>query len=87
MSKSDAIIKLRAHLAELFDARFGGADAARFAKAQGFADGYIQALTDLGEIGRGEILALISEERSAAARRADSTYGVVPAPEPAPDFA
>jgi hypothetical protein len=87
MSKSDAIAQLRRHLAELFDARFGGADAVRFAKAQGFADGYIQALVDAGEIGPGEILALVSEERSAAAARADSTYGIVPAPEPAPDFA
>lgn len=87
MSRSDAIAKLRCHLAELFDARFGGADAVRFAKAQGFADGYIQALTDVGQIGQGEILALISEERSAAARRADSTYGIMPAPDPAPDFA
>lgn len=87
MCRSDAIAKLRRHLAELFDARFGGADAVRFARAQGFADGYIQALIDAGEIGQGEILALVSEERSAAARRADATYGIMPAPEPAPDFA
>ena len=87
MSKSDAITSLRSHLAVLFDARFGGADAVRFARAQGFADGYIQALIDVGAIEQGEILALITEERSAAARRADRTYGIVAAPEPATDFA
>jgi hypothetical protein len=87
MSKSEVIANLRSHLGELFDARFGGAEAVRFAKRQGFADGYMQALADLGVIGPGEILAVVGEERSAAARRADVSLGVPPSTEPAADFA
>jgi hypothetical protein len=87
MSKSEVISRIRAHLAELFDARFGGADAVRFAKRQAFADGYIQALTDMGLLAPSEMLAIVKEERSAAGRRADVTIRAVPPSEPAPDFA
>jgi hypothetical protein len=44
-------------------------------------------LTDVGAIADGEILAIVSQERCAAADRADRTLRVVPATQPAIDFA
>jgi hypothetical protein len=81
MSKREAISKLRRCLADLFDTRHRGADAPRYAKAQGFADGYMQALADMRLVDDREMLAVVNEERQRAAGRAD--IGFTPLP-PAP---
>jgi len=88
MSKNDVLNRLRTHLAELFDARFGGADGARFARVQGIADGYMQALEDLELADARELLAVVHDERHAAAGRADIGMASLPPPGPAmPHFA
>jgi hypothetical protein len=71
MSKNEVVTQLRNHLAELFDARFAGARAVRFSRAQGFADGYMRALEDLGCVQVSELVRIVGEERRNAALRAD----------------
>jgi hypothetical protein len=71
MSKSETLNELRAVLAGMFDARYEGATAVRFANVQGFADGYMRALCDVGVTSEKELVALVNEERRAAASRAD----------------
>jgi len=87
MSKREAITKLRTCLADLFDTRHRGADAPRFAKAQGFADGYMQALADMALVDDRELLALIGEERRRAGVRADGGLASLPPAPPATNFA
>jgi hypothetical protein len=88
MSKNDALIRLRTHLSDLFDARFGGADGARYARVQGLADGYMQALEDMGLADARELLAVVRDERHAAAARADIGMASLPPPGPVmPHFA
>jgi hypothetical protein len=88
MSKNDALIRLRTHLAELFDARFGGADGARYARVQGLADGYMQALEDMGLADARELLAVVRDERHLAVGRAEIGLSSLPPPGPAmPHFA
>lgn len=72
MSKKDVIKQLRKHLAQMFDARFEGAHAASFARAQGFADGYMQALCDLALVEDRELLDVVNGERRESAYRADT---------------
>ena len=62
-----SLLKLREMMHDLFDARFGGADAARIVRAQGLADGYMRALSDLGVVNEWELLDLIDDERKKAA--------------------
>jgi hypothetical protein len=83
MSKREAISKLRICLAYLFDTRYRGADAQAFGKAQGFADGYMQALADMQLIDDREMLAVVNEERRRAADRADGRLAASRMP-PAP---
>lgn len=85
MSKTQALTTLKTHLAQLFDSRHRGVEAVHYAKAQGYADGYIQALVDAGLVNDGELLAVVNEERRAAAARAERTVEVRLTP--APDFA
>src|SRR5512136_2459706 len=84
MSKREAIAKLRTCLAGLFDSRHHGAAAVRYARAQGFADGYMQALSDMGLVEDRELLDLVGEERRLASRRAEIR---LPSTPPAPTFA
>jgi hypothetical protein len=72
MSKQDSLSRLRAILAELYDARYQGVDAARFYKAQGMADGYMRALCDLHVMADDELLSFVNQEKRKAAARADS---------------
>ena len=81
MSKREAITKLRTYLVDLFDTRYRGSGADRYMKAQGFADGYMQALTDMALVDDRELLMLVGEERRRAAARADEGLASLP---PAP---
>ncbi len=72
MYKEDSLSRLRAILAELYEARYHGANAARFYKAQGMADGYMRALCDLHVMADEELLSFVNKEKRAAAARADS---------------
>lgn len=75
MSKREAISKLRTCLAALFNVRYQGADGTRHAKAQGYADGYMQALADMRLMNERELLAVVNEERRRAGARADVALG------------
>jgi len=88
MSKNDAMRRLRGHLADLFDTGYSGADGARHAHARGIADGYMLALEDLGLADARELLAVVHDERHAAASRADTSLASLPPPGPVmPHFA
>jgi len=87
MSKKDVIKQLRRHLAEVFDARFEGAEAVAFARSQGFADGYMQALHDLALVEDRELLEVVNGERRSAVYRADAGVVAAPPSRPAVDFA
>ncbi|MFO8072724.1 MAG: hypothetical protein R6V85_12705 [Polyangia bacterium] len=80
MSKNEVVTQLRNHLAELFDARFAGVQAVRFSRAQGFADGYMRALEDLGCVEISELVRIVGEERRNAAIRADPGPAASPPP-------
>ncbi len=64
-----SLLKLRKMMHELFDARFEGAEAIRIVRAQGLADGYMRALSDLGVVKERELLDLIDDERKKAAKQ------------------
>jgi hypothetical protein len=87
MSKREAITKLRTCLSDLFDSRYQGADAPRYAKAQGFADGYMQALADMALVDDRELMILVNEERRRAASRADVGSAPMPPRPSVPTFA
>ena len=72
MSKHETLSRLKAILAELYDARYQGSNAARFYKAQGMADGYMRALSDLHVMPEAELLEFVNQEKRNAAARADS---------------
>lgn len=54
---------LRALLRDIFRQRRQGASNARFARALGYADGYMQALIDAGVAEERELLDIVAEER------------------------
>ena len=87
MSKREAITKLRTCLAALFETRHRGADIGRYAKAQGFADGYMQALADMQLVNDRELLTLVGEERRRAGARADEGLTSIPPTPPVTTFA
>ena len=75
MSKQKQSLQmLREMMRELFDARFGGADSARIVRAQGLADGYMRALSDMGVVKEWELLDLIDDERRRSAKKIQSLY-------------
>lgn len=69
-----SLLRLREMMHELFDARYGGADAARIIRAQGLADGYMRALCDMGAIKEWELLDLIDDERRKVAAKIEMRY-------------
>ena len=87
MSKQEVLEQLRAHLAALFGARFAGVDGTTFAKTQGFADGYMQALADLSLVRDRDLLDVVNEERREAVRRADVGLASIPPTDALPEFA
>jgi hypothetical protein len=75
MSKQkQALRKLREMMRELFDAGNEGADSHRITRAQGLADGYMRALSDLGVVEEWELMDLIEEERRVVTQKIDSRY-------------
>lgn len=66
-----SLIRLRDMVRELYDARYAGAEASRIVRAQGLADGYMRALSDLGIARDSELLELIENaKRQVAAKHA-----------------
>ena len=64
MAKTQLTDALRRLLVGVLEARFGGATGAKFARAHGYADGYMRALQDAGLISRDELLAIVGEENT-----------------------
>ncbi len=72
--QKQSLRKLRKMMRELFNAKYGGADSLRIVRAQGLADGYMRALSDLGVVEEEALLDLIAKERDRAAVKIDSRY-------------
>jgi hypothetical protein len=87
MSKREAITRLRTCLADLFDTRHRGTAAERYAKSQGFVDGYMQALADMQIVDDRELLTLVGEERRRAGERAETQLPSLPPRPSVPNFA
>ncbi len=87
MSKKDVIKELRRHLADLFDSRFEGVDGVSHSTAQGFADGYMQALLDLALVEDREMLTLVNSERRSSVARVETETVVAPPGPALADFA
>jgi hypothetical protein len=66
MPKPTPVETLRELLREVFRQREEGVPHVRFARALGYADGYMQALIDARIAAERELLALVSEERQRA---------------------
>jgi hypothetical protein len=73
MGKQQAITELREILQKSFDAKYTGADMQRHSRVQGLADGYMRALVDLAIAEESELLAIVTDERKHAVKRADTT--------------
>lgn len=71
MTKMESVRQLRQHLSGMFDSRHRGARTTDYALTQGYIDGYMQAMTDLGVLSDGDLLKIVAEERTLAAERAD----------------
>lgn len=63
MAKEDLLKVLRRLLSDALSARFAGGPHAKFARAHGYADGFMRALLDAGLVRQDELLELISDER------------------------
>jgi hypothetical protein len=72
--QKQSLRKLREMMRELFDARYMGADSLRITRAQGLADGYMRALSDLGVVEEWELMDLIEEERRVVTEKIDGRY-------------
>jgi hypothetical protein len=66
MPKVPLVQTLRELLRDVFRQRGGGVPNARFARALGYTDGYMQALIDAGVAEERELLQVVSEERTRA---------------------
>jgi hypothetical protein len=58
------ISELETMLRDMLATGASGANGARFARAQGRADGYMRALLDLGVCTQGELLTVVATERA-----------------------
>ena len=76
MGKNHIVSRLQEVLRDLFDSRHRGTLTAPFYRSQGFADGYMTALGDLGVFSDREMLELVSRERRrASGSRRESVPG------------
>lgn len=87
MSMTDSLKKLRGLVAELYEMRYTGDDAVRIARAQGVADGYMRALSDLGIASDAELLSVVSGARERATTRSDSKFRPASSPRTVPHYA
>lgn len=55
--------KVSTLLHRMFDLQYGGATSTKFRWMQGYTDGYIQALIDMGHMDEDEMLEMIQTER------------------------
>jgi hypothetical protein len=65
-SKAEMIEALRRMLRDVFLLRNDGVAYARLARAHGYIDGYMRVLLETGVADKGELLALVAEERATA---------------------
>jgi hypothetical protein len=65
-TKTELLSDLEGMLQGVFAARAEGGAHARFARAQGYVDGYMRALSDAGIATQEELLQLVSRERERA---------------------
>lgn len=63
-SKAEMLAELRGRLQEMFEAREAGALSPRMAREQGYVDGLMRAMLDLGVVSKHELLALVAAERA-----------------------
>ena len=63
MAKEDLLNVLRRLLSDALQARFEGGPHAKFARAHGYADGFMRALLDAGLADKDELIALVGAER------------------------
>ncbi len=64
MGHEELLTRVRGLLREAIELRYEGTLHAKKVQAQAYADGYMRALTDAHKVDRGELLALVTEERS-----------------------
>ena len=57
-------VKVSQLLHRMFDLQYGGAPSTKFRWMQGYTDGYIQALIDMGFMPENAMLEMIREERA-----------------------
>jgi hypothetical protein len=65
-TKAEAMIELRNMIREVIAQSASGATQPRMARARGVADGYMQALLDLGIASQRQLLDLVASERERA---------------------
>lgn len=58
-------VKVSELLNRMFELQYGGASSTKFRWMQGYTDGYIQALIDMGFMKEDSMLDVIQEERAA----------------------
>src|SRR5207249_9538264 len=72
-SKAEQLSELKRMLKDVFEARAEGSSYARLARAHGYVDGYMRALLESGQVSKGELLALVAEQRARVAGPATRT--------------
>jgi ribosomal protein L29 len=64
MGHEELMSRVRGLLREAIEMRYQGTLHAKKVQAQAYADGYMRALSDARQVGRDELLQLVSEERA-----------------------
>ena len=62
-SKAEMLVQLRAFLADVFRLRTQGAAYAKLARAQGYVDGYMRSMVDVGLVTQRELLTIVAQQR------------------------
>ena len=74
-SKAALLSELQTLLRDVFKLRESGHQAARFARAHGYVDGFMRALLETGVATNGELLAMVAKERERVSGPALGTVG------------
>ena len=64
MGHEELLSRVRGLLRESIEMRYQGTLHAKKVQAQAYADGYMRALCDARQVDQGELMQLVSEERS-----------------------